>query len=442
MNNRFLGSLLLLVASAALAPAQPPKSPPPPESDRSSAPAPRAGLSYMEAEDQPATPAVPPAFDTHPWNPPVGHANVWPYPAPVLAGVPDCGPPGDFCLRANYLLWGIKGLQLPSLAIAGSSNPGHAGPVLVLGGSDLDNDVFHGGRFTAATVLNDAHTLFFEGGYFFLGNQSTHATLASPGGPDSPILARPFFDVLTGRESAVLVASPSLGAGGIKASASASLQGAEANAVCQLYCCPRYRVEALVGFRYQDLSEDLGIRSAGAIAPGVALFGGRETGVIDQFITHNTFFGGQLGARAEYYWHHLVVNLRTDLALGGNAETIRVSGTTLTLNGRKRTVAGGLLALPTNSGRFHDSEFAVIPEVGIQLGYQFNPQVRAFVGYDFLYWSDVARPGDQIDSGVNPVRVPALRTAGPLTGPARPAFSPQQTDFWAQGLEVGLEVRY
>ena len=69
----------------------------------------------------------------------------------------------------------------------------------------------------------------------------------------------------------------------------------------------------MVGFRYQDLSEELRLRSAGEVVPGVDLFGGHEAGVIDQFHTHNAFFGGQLGARAEYYWHHLVVNLRTDL---------------------------------------------------------------------------------------------------------------------------------
>jgi hypothetical protein len=360
----------------------------------------------------------------------------------VQAGVPDCGPPGDFCLRANYLLWGIKGLQLPVLATAQSTGPGRSGTAVILGGSDLDPDVFHGGRFTAATVLNDCHTLFFEGGYFFLGEEATKSTLASPGGPGSPILSRPFLDVLTGRESALVVASPSLGPGGIQAWAHASLQGAEANAVYQLYCCPRYRIEGLVGFRYQDLSEELGIRNAGEIAPGVVLFGEHETGVVDQFNTRNVFFGGQVGARAEYCWHHLVVNLRTNLALGANTETINVAGATLRLSGRPLAEGPGLLALPSNIGRFHDSEFAVIPEVGLQVGYQFNPHVRAFVGYDFLYWSDVARPGGQLDLGVNPLRVPVLHTPGPVTGPARPAFAANQTDFWAQGLEVGMEVRY
>src|SRR5262245_46461703 len=108
MNKGILASPLLLFTGAALALGQPPKSPPPAGSEPSSNPAPsaRAGLSYMEADPQAVTPAVPPAFDTLPWNPPVPHANVWPYPAPTAAGVPDCGPSGDFCLRANYLLWG------------------------------------------------------------------------------------------------------------------------------------------------------------------------------------------------------------------------------------------------------------------------------------------------------------------------------------------------
>jgi hypothetical protein len=313
---------------------------------------------------------------------------------------------------------------------------------VILSGSDLDLDVLHGGRFTAGTVLNDDHTLFFEGSYFFLGEESAQSTFNSTGSPGAPVLARPFIDALTGRESALVVASPSLGSGGILASAKSSFQGAEANVVYQLYCCPQYRVEALVGFRYQDLADDLEIRTAGEVPGGVALFGGHPASVIDEFKTRNVFFGGQVGARAEYYWHHFVVNLRTNLALGGNEETIHIDGTTQRLDGRQRSVEGGLLALPSNIGRFHESEFSVIPEVGIQLGYQFNPHVRAFVGYDFLYWSEVARPDNQIDLGVNSNRVPALHTRGPLFGPARPAFIPQQSDFWAQGLEIGLEVRY
>src|SRR5262249_11739464 len=151
--------------------------------------------------------------------------------------------------------------------------------------------------------------------------------------------------------------------------------------------------------------------------------------------TRNLFFGGELGARAEYQWHHLVARVSTSLALGSDQETLHVIGST-TEAGRRRPggLPGGLLALTSHGGRRHRGGLPAIPQLGLQVGYQFNPYVRVFAGYDFLYWSGVARPGDQVDLGVNPALVPALRGPGALTGPARPAFAAQQTDFWAQGL--------
>jgi hypothetical protein len=39
--------------------------------------------------------------------------------------------------------------------------------------------------------------------------------------------------------------------------------------------------------------------------------------------------------------------------------------------------------------------FAVLPEGQVRLGFQVNDSLSAFVGYDFLYMSNVARPGSQ-----------------------------------------------
>ena len=44
--------------------------------------------------------------------------------------------------------------------------------------------------------------------------------------------------------------------------------------------------------------------------------------------------------------------------------------------------------------RVRHDEFAVLPELGFNVGWQYNPLWRFYVGYTFLYWSDVARPGD------------------------------------------------
>ena len=58
---------------------------------------------------------------------------------------------------------------------------------------------------------------------------------------------------------------------------------------------------------------------------------------------------------------------------------------------------GGLLAVATNMGRFHNDGFAAVPQVGINIGYQCAEWLRLSVGYDFLYFSSVVRPADQIN---------------------------------------------
>ena len=39
---------------------------------------------------------------------------------------------------------------------------------------------------------------------------------------------------------------------------------------------------------------------------------------------------------------------------------------------------GGLLAQPTNIGRFTDDKFAVVPELGVTLGYQVTDNIQVF----------------------------------------------------------------
>ncbi len=84
-----------------------------------------------------------------------------------------------------------------------------------------------------------------------------------------------------------------------------------------------------------------------------------------------------------------------------------------------------------------------MPELDLNLGFQFTRHTRVVVGYDFLYWSKVARAGEQIDTTVNSSRLPSpphgVTPAGDLT---RPQFTFQETGFWAQGINVGLDCRW
>jgi hypothetical protein len=112
--------------------------------------------------------------------------------------------------------------------------------------------------------------------------------------------------------------------------------------------------------------------------------------------------------------------------------------TTTTSNGNSATNAGGLLALPSNMGIYSESEFSFVPQVSMDLKCKIDCHLELSCGYSLLYWSDVARPGDQIDRSLNLSQLPP----GPLVGPERPVFNFNFTEVWMHGLHCGLEYRY
>jgi len=111
-------------------------------------------------------------------------------------------------------------------------------------------------------------------------------------------------------------------------------------------------------------------------------------------------------------------------------------------NGSTTVFKGGLLALRSNIGSHERDEFAFVPELGVNIGLQLTRRLKARVGYSFLWVNTVARAGEQIDPVVNVTQFPILSGNAPLIGPARPALKFAETDFWAHGLNVGLELAY
>ena len=129
------------------------------------------------------------------------------------------------------------------------------------------------------------------------------------------------------------------------------------------------------------------------------------------------------------------------VAFGQTTEVVKAQGLTgVILPGQPLTVVnGGLLALPTNSGRVVREAFAVLPEAGLKVGFQHKDHSRIFVGYNFLYLSDAVRPGDQIDRVVNVGQVPLRGGSPAFAGPERPLLAVRPADLWLQGLTIGLE---
>ena len=371
-----------------------------------------------------------------------------------------CGPPGRFWVGAEYLYWWTREMRVPPLVTSGTPTTGGLIPgalgvpgTTVLLSGELENHGQSGGRFYGGFWLDECQTKGIEADYLFLGTRRNTFLAGGTGAPGSAIIARPFLDIPptggTPFQNSEAVAFPGAAAGTISVTNRSRLQGVGANGICNLCCCGDccggYRVDALAGFRWMQLDESITIVEN--ISPTTTATGfppGSRVTVIDQFSTKNDFYGGQLGLQGEWRRARFFLNGRVLVGLGDTHEQATINGsTTITLaSGTATTAPGGLLAQPTNIGTHSRDVFSVIPEVGFNVGYQVTPHVRAYVGYTFLYWSDVVRPGDVIDVGVNPTQLPTSAGAGHLIGPARPAFQFRDSDFWAQGINVGAEFRF
>ena len=99
----------------------------------------------------------------------------------------------------------------------------------------------------------------------------------------------------------------------------------------------------------------------------------------------------------------------------------------------------GLLAQTSNIGTYTQNEFAVVPEFDLMIGYQMTEQVKLSIGYTAIYWSNVVRPGDQIDLDVHPDLMPP---ATGFTSGTHPTFAFDTTDYWVQGISFGGEYRW
>jgi hypothetical protein len=366
-----------------------------------------------------------------------------------------CGPPGKCWVSVEYLLWWFKSGQTPPLATTSPATSlgilGQPGTTVIIGGEGLDNEPLHGIRVTVGTWLDCCQTKGIEIGGFSFFDHDTQRSASGPGTPGSVTIARPFFNVLTGQPDSQLVAFPSLVAGTVTVDSTQRLSGFTPNIICNLCCCGPVdccnphgrRIDLLVGPRFYRLEEDINIREDLQVNPTVPVLGGSRINIVDSFETENRFYGGFIGARAEFWMNRLFVNVTGGVALGNTEQIVRINGsTTITPpTGAVVTRAGGLLTQPTNIGRYSRNEFTYIPELGFNVGYQVTPQCRAFVGYSFLYWSEVVRPGDQIDVGLNTTQLPTLGGTGTLTGPARPAFTFHDSGFWAQGINLGVQFR-
>jgi hypothetical protein len=388
-------------------------------------------------------------------------------PAPPATAILPSGD-GHCCIEANdcndccrprvwadaeYLMWWFKNAPDPVPFV--QSSPLFVNNILPLpslpitpafGGTDIDTGMRNGGRFRFGGWLDSDCTLGLEASYFFITPKESSQTLTGTGpgaffGPANYLLF-PTGTVNTpgaGSFNTFLVENSSPGSSAINTlTLRSDLYGFEANGILKLINCPRFELKLLGGFRNVNFDESLAF-SASFTGAGLFVAGTNGAGfngaglpgtVAASYSDQSHFYGGNLGTTGEVRWGGFFLNATGKVALGTMQEshTQSLLSTAPSIDGIG--FGGVFLSTPgpfASTQHYSVNRFAVIPEVNVNVGYQLARWCRAYVGYNFLYVSDVLRPGLQVSSAPLLTNPPALQ---------------EHTSFWAQGANFGLEFRF
>ncbi len=369
-----------------------------------------------------------------------------------------CNPGGcGMYVRADYLLWSTKGMHVPALVTTGdpavtaipagviNEDGSLPGNTQILFGNDLiNNQGRSGGRIVIGMYVNPCWAV--EGDYFGLADQRTAFRSDATG---NTFVGIPFFDESNDGLPAVFTVAPGAGGpvGSVNIDAVTRFQGANIRFLRNLCCwegcgpswwdgCPiplAKRFDLLLGYRYNRLDDSLTINQQHSIQ-------GTVRDGSDVFDTENTFNGFDLGTSLRFRRACWSLDLTAKIGIGNTRSVVTIDGVALQSN-VQQTPGGSILAVSSNSGRFVNTSFTMLPEVGLDLGYQINPCWRFRTGYTLMYWCGVYRPGDQIDQHINPNLWPPLPINGKTAG-LWPQYPGRASDFWAQGVNFGLEARW
>lgn len=355
---------------------------------------------------------------------------------------PPAAEPGRFSISAEALLWWFKNSPAP-VPLVTDGLVGQPGTKTFLGGEDLDTSANPGFRLTAGYAFTERWGV--EGSFFYIPSRSTSRSVSSSGQLGSTDLIVPFIDATTGRESGTEISFSPIYRGSATETLSNNLMGADLNATWALSPSGPLRVDLLGGFRWLRLHETYTLTTS---SPFIPPFPQDIWNTTDEFDTINNFYGAQAGVRARFDWKGFFTSATVKFAMGAMAQSANISGSLVTNDntnfGPTQTFSGGYFALPTNIGDYSRTVFAVVPEIGLNLGYRITSWASVFVGYTFLYTNNVIRPGNQINRTVNTSQSTSYTEdpAARLQGPAQPSFKFKSSDFWAQGINVGLAFRF
>jgi hypothetical protein len=372
-------------------------------------------------------------------------------PPPAADGLDPCPPAApEACpeedadklrVGVDYLYWFLNRMRVPPLVTTGTPESGGVlgapGTELLYGDGRLES---RHGRYVG--VRADADYWFGRGecvglsaSAFFLERDSSNFTVRQH---TVPVLAIPYVRP-SGDPWAYTVAGPAAGgaelSGGVNVYSRVELFGEDVNLLLGLARGDGWRLDGLAGARFVQIRERLDLTATSRLLPDEAVL----FGLTDHFHTFNKFYGGQLGLRGECRLGRWSLEARGTVALGADDQLVETKGDRLYQTPLVReTNDYGLFVLPSNRGSFSRTDFDVVSELRVDLGYDLTRYCRVRVGYTLLTWDNPVRPGDQI----GPIDRHQVEPGGRPVSPPLPVIPFREDFFWAQGGNVGLELRW
>jgi hypothetical protein len=338
-------------------------------------------------------------------------------------------------VRVDYLHWWLQGYSVPPLATSvpvggGRGTITNPNTTILLGNERLDGDGRSGVRVNFGYRLGCLWSV--EADFFTLEQGGANRQFSATPGTR---LFRPFFNAAPG-----VNAQRAEEADTIDVSSSSNVYSPgvlfRRNICCEYDPCRLhgYKVDVLGGYRHYRLSESLTVQETASV-PGFPV----PFDLLDRFETDNHFHGAELGLAMECYHGSWALEGLAKVALGNVREEVRVSGRSIPALPLRE---GGLLAQPTNIGTFSDDNFSAIPHLELRLRRQCTERLSIGLGYTFIFFGHLVRPGDQIDFAVDgrwldPNLVPPF--VPPATKPARKFV---RSEAWLQGLDLTLIWNY
>ncbi len=357
--------------------------------------------------------------------------------------------PYRWWLSGEYLLGFTRSASLPPVV---STGPVQSAGILSAGGTPLgagpqDFGGVSGFRVSGGVWLDSCRAYALDWGVFFLPRQQITNTFS---GTPGQVLARPFFDTALNVENSRRIDSPGLFAGSVTTATRSLFWGGEFGARVRVIETPTLSLEHLFHFRYYALEESFAAEDqSSALAGGVVTFNGQAFGpparvrVNDFFSVQNRFYGGSGGLRLMWTPGRWEVRVDGRMAVGAMQQNLTIEGTTRLENaGGTATTRPGFYTAAQVPNRFTNYRFSLAPDVQARVGYRLTDWLTVSAGYQFLYLTNVARPGDQISRRLNTGQIPSSQSFG-AAAPGLPALpNVVSSDYWMHGLTAGLMLTF